>query len=141
MIVMKSISKKFFMIMFIAVAFLSACNKPTDPDMDVMAMGSWYLSDLFVNDQVVATYSSDFILDLELDQVVIFVNHDGIGLTGTWALNEAGTELTLTPNMGGEESTPVVFEVLYLLKEKMGLRQTVTSTQLGTTVFTYILEK
>ena len=137
---MKSISKKFFVIMVIAVAFLSACNKPTDPQMDVMAMGSWYLSDLFVNDQVVATYSSNFILDLELDQVAVFVNHDGIGLTGNWEINEAGTELTLTPNLS-EESTPVVFEVLYLLKDKMGLRQTITSTQLGTTVFTYILEK
>ena len=140
MIIMKSISIKFLVMVFIAGAFLSACNKPEDPQMDVMAMGEWYLSDLFVNDQVVATYSSDFILDLELNQVVVFVNHDGIGLTGTWALDATATTLTLTPDMT-EGAEPVVFDVLYLLRDKMGLRQTVTSTQLGTMVFTYILEK
>lgn len=137
---MKSISKRFFVITFIAVALLSACNKPSDPQADVMAMGSWNLSDLFVNEQVVATYSSDFVLDLEYDQTVIFINHDGIGLTGAWAMSEDGSTLTLTSDMG-DAPTPLVFEVLYLLKDKMGLRQTITSTQLGTTVFTYVLEK
>lgn len=137
---MKSISKRFFVIMFIAVALLSACNKPSDPQADVMAMGSWYLTDLFVNEQVVANYSADFVLDLEFNQIVIFVNHDGIGLTGEWSLAEDGSTLTLTSDLG-DAPTPLVFEVLYLLKDKMGLRQTVESAQLGTTVFTYILEK
>jgi hypothetical protein len=140
MIIMKSISKSFFVITFVAVALLSACNKPIDPTADVMAMGSWYLSDLFVNEQVVATYSNDFVLDLEQVQTVIFVNHDGIGLTGSWVMSEDGATLTLTSDMG-ETPTPLVFEVLYLLKDKMGLRQTIESSQLGTTVFTYVLEK
>jgi hypothetical protein len=137
---MKKIAKKSIVLMFIAVTLLSACNKPTDPQMDVMALGSWYLSDLFVDEQVVVTFSNEFTLDLEFNNTVIFINHDGIGLTGTWEMDEAGTALTLTPDLG-ETPEPVVFEVLYLMKDKMGLRQTITSTQLGTTTFTYILEK
>ena len=137
---MKKIVKKSFLLVFVAVAILSACNKPSDPQMDVMAMGSWYLSDLFVDEQVVVSYSSEFILDLELDSTVIFVNHDGIGLTGTWQIDETTSTLTLNSDLG-EAPDPLEFEILYLLKDKMGLRRTVTSNQLGTTVFTYILEK
>ncbi|MCF8226387.1 MAG: hypothetical protein K9J30_10975 [Bacteroidales bacterium] len=137
---MKSISKKLFAMMFVAVTLVSGCNEPSDPTMNVMAMGEWYLSDLFVNNQVVNTFSSDFVLDLEQNQTVIFVNHDGIGLTGTWDIDDAGTTLTLTPDLG-EGAEPVVFEVLYLLIDKMGIRRTVTSDLLGTTAFTYILEK
>ena len=137
---MKRIAIKFLVMSIIAGSFLSACNKPDDPQMDVMAMGEWYLQDLFMDDQVIVDYSSSFILDLETDATVIFVNHDGIGLTGAWNLDAAGTTLTLTPDLT-EESEPVVFDVLYLLRDKMGLRQTVTSPQVGTMVFTYILEK
>jgi len=136
---MKRIAIKFLVMAIVAGSFLSACNKPDDPQMDVMAMGEWYLQDLFMDDQVIVDYSSSFILDLETDATVIFVNHDGIGLTGAWALDEAGTTLTLTPDIEG--SDPLVFDVLYLLHDKMGLRQTLTSPQVGTMVFTYILER
>lgn len=139
---MKTISKKFFLITFIAAALLGSCNEPGDPEMNVMVMGSWQLSDLFVDEQVVTntSFSSTFALDIEYDQTVIFINQDGIGMTGTWEIDAAGTTLTLTPDMG-ESPEPMVFEVLFLLTDKMGLRRTVTSDLLGETVFTYILVK
>lgn len=141
MIIMKSISIKFFVMAIIAGAFLSACNEPEDPQMDVMAMGEWYLANLFMGEQVIVDYSSSFILDLETDATAIFVNHDGIGMTGSWEIDAAGTTLTITPNMGEEVADPLMFDVLYLIGDKMGLRQTVTSGQVGTNIFTYILEK
>jgi hypothetical protein len=137
---MKAISKKFFLITFIAAVLLGSCNEPGDPEMNVMVMGSWQLSDLFVNEQVVTSYSNSFTLDIEYDQTVIFVNQDGIGMTGSWEIDDAGTTLTLTPDLG-ESPEPLVFDVLFLLKEKMGLRRTVTSNLMGETVFTYVLVK
>ena len=125
------------MLMFVAVAFSSACNKPTDPTMDVMMMGSWYLSELMVNEQVVADYSSEFVLELESESVCIFVNHDGIGMTGTWAVSD--TALTLNSDLPDAEA--LNFTVLYLLRDKMGLRRTVSSAVLGDQTFTYVLEK
>lgn len=136
---MKSISRKLLLFTLVAVAFLSACNKPTDPTMDVKVMGSWYLTDLLVNEQVVADYSNEFVLDLEVNSTVIFVNHDGIGLTGSWTIDAAGTSLTLTSDLPDAE--PITFEVLYMLTDKLGLRRTVSSALLGDQTFTYILER
>lgn len=135
---MKNINK-IIIVVFIAVAFLSGCNEPSDPELQVMAVGEWYLSDLLVGDQEIYDYSTEFELTLNDDETCVFINHDGIGFAGTWSIDEQNTTLQLTPF--NEEVAAVDFAILYLRPDKMSIQRTVTSGLVGTLTYTYILEK
>ncbi len=137
---MKSLNKKIIFCFFITVAFLSGCNEPSDPDVNAMAVGSWRLMDLLVDNQVVANSSSYFTLNLQFkDNKCVFINHDGVGMTGTWSIESNGSSLQILPDSEGEEA--ITFNILYLVKDEMGLQQTVTSTLLGDMEYTYFLYK
>ncbi len=127
------------LVVFVATAIFSGCNEPSDPDMNVMATGSWELVDLMIDDQVIANFSSEFTLNLHDDESCVFIDHDGIGFAGTWSMDAEGTSLQLTPS--GEQGTAVNFTVVYLKPDKMGLKKTVDSPTIGNQTFTYILEK
>ncbi|MFP4059968.1 MAG: hypothetical protein ACOCW8_01710 [bacterium] len=136
---MNNINKKFLTVVFFAIALFSSCNKPSDPNMEVMILGSWELIDLMVDNQVVENYSNEFTLDIEHSKRVVFINHDGRGLTGTWSV-ESDSILTLTSDAVTSFDT-LQFDIIYLIKDKMGLRQVINSDLLGTSEFTYFLEK
>ena len=125
------------LVVFVATAIFSGCNEPTDPDMNVMASGSWELVDLMIDDQVIANYSEEFTLSLHDDQSCVFIDHDGIGFAGTWSMDAEGTSLQLTPS--GEEAEPVSFNVVYLQPRKMSLKKTITNQNDETFTVTYVL--
>ena len=131
--------RNIIIVSFIAVAFLSGCNEPSDPNMEVMATGSWQLVDLMVNNQVTDEYSNEFTLNLHEDETCVFIDQDNRGFTGTWTIDEEGTTLQLTPQ--GEEGEAVTFDVLYLRSDRMGLERTSEGGDIGTTTFTYLLER
>jgi hypothetical protein len=133
---MKNINK-IIIVVFIAVVFFIGCNKPSDPDLQVMAVGSWDLVDLLMDDQKVSGYSNEFVLNLFDDETCVFINHDGIGFTGTWSVDEKSSILLLTPN--NENYTAINFDIMYLRPGEMGLQRTITSTLIGTRIYTYIL--
>ena len=132
---------KIIIVVLIAVAFISGCNEPSDPDMQVMAVGSWNLVDLLMDDQDmdVDYYNTDFRLDLNDDGTCAFINYDGIGFSGTWDMDKEGTTLTLTPT--STDYSEITFDVVYLRTSQMGIERTITSSLIGTRVYTYFLEK
>lgn len=135
---MKNINK-IIIVVFMAVAFLSGCNEPSDPDLQVMAVGNWSLAELLMDDQQISDYSSDFKLDLHDDETCVFINHDGIGFTGSWSVDELNTTLVLSPF--NEVYDAITFDIMYIRPGKMGVQRTVTSDLIGTLTYTYILEK
>ena len=138
---MKKINK-IIIVVFIAVAFLSGCNEPSDPDLQVMAVGSWDLVDLLMDDQEIelpAYYPyDDFVLELNDDETCVFINYDRIGFTGSWSVDEGNTTLVLTPF--NTEYSAITFDIMYLRPGKMGIQRTITSSLIGTVIYTYILE-
>jgi len=137
---MKNLNK-IILVVFMAVTFFSGCNKPSDPDLQVMAVGEWTLIDLLMDDQSIydGYYYSDaeFTLNLNNDKSCVFINYDGIGFIGTWSIT--GEALVLTPS--NQELQPVNFDIMYTRPDRMGIQRTITSNLIGTVVYTYILEK
>ncbi|MDN4164170.1 hypothetical protein QWY31_01590 [Cytophagales bacterium LB-30] len=121
-----------------AVLYISACAKPEEPTMSQMAPGEWDIEEVYVNGEIDNSSGYSAVsLFLERNDTFLFVERSGRSFAGTWAIDDAGSTLTLTATTG----EVLTFNIIAMRFDHIHMVRTVTSPLAGDIELRYVLSR